>query len=72
MSAQRQACAARLIYRDHHLATGRPWRLITPDGDELVLCSASCVLEVLCQPPLPAELERPREPAVRPRLAVVR
>ena len=73
MTAQRQACAGRLIYRDRHLVTSRSWRLITPDGGELVLCSASCALEVLCHSSRLGEAEdRPRETAPRRRLELVR
>jgi hypothetical protein len=48
MSAQRAAWAGQLVYRDRHLTTVRSWRLIAPDGDELVCCGARCVLEVPC------------------------
>jgi hypothetical protein len=67
----RVGCAARLLYRDRHRATARPWVLIDPDGQEYHLCSQACLLEIVCEGP-PTELEPRPAPAPRRHLELVR
>ena len=45
MTAPRVRCAAAGLYQDRHQAVERWWTLTSPSGDEIVLCSAACVLE---------------------------
>jgi len=59
MTAPRSRCPAADLWGDRHMVTDRRWTLTTPDGEEIVLCSAACVLSWICYA-LPAEVEASR------------
>jgi hypothetical protein len=56
MSGQRVPCEARGVFRDRHTCRAASWLLTTPEGVELALCSAACVLELVCAVSLPEEI----------------
>jgi hypothetical protein len=43
------------------MVTDRRWLLITPEGEEIALCSATCTLAWICYA-LPADVEASRQP----------
>jgi hypothetical protein len=57
MTGPRTGCAARLLYRDHHLCTGTWWTVASPDGDTYDLCSGACLLSFAVHGALPADIE---------------
>lgn len=60
MTAQRVACAARLLYRDEHICTNNWWMITTPEGKHYDLCSSACLLSFVVLGALPSDLEAVR------------
>lgn len=56
MTGQRVACPGRILRGDRHYATSTRWIITTPDGLEIVLCSAACAVDWLCKV-LPVDVE---------------
>lgn len=45
----RKRCPAATLLHDRHMVTGeRTWRLVDPNGREIEVCSAACVVTWLC------------------------
>jgi hypothetical protein len=60
MTAPRTGGAARLLYRDRHLAVGSWYTLTTPDGTVYELCSGACLVSFAVHGALPANVEPKR------------
>jgi len=52
----RVKCPTSDLWGDRHFVTDRRWTLTTPDGSEMVLCSAACTLAWVCYG-LPADIQ---------------
>jgi hypothetical protein len=59
MTAPRVRCPAADLWGARHMIADRRWVLRTPDGEEIALCSAACVLSWICYA-LPAAAEQSR------------
>jgi len=56
MTLPRVKCPTSDLWGDRHFVTDRRWCLVSPDGVEVVLCSAACTLSWICYA-LPGDIE---------------
>ena len=60
MNVPRTGCAARLLYRDRHLAVATWYEVKAPAGREYAFCSGACLLYFALYGALPADVEAAR------------